>query len=97
VVEDEAHRTFRLYPTPVTTSKSFIFLNGQPLGLDFPAYAVVVFHTETRQDLPAWLELPVALEVAAREMERESNHRHLPFAATAHQLASVLFSMVAPS
>lgn len=95
VVEAEPQKTFRLYPNPDTASKAFSFPTGQPLGLDFPAYSVVVFHTETRTNVLPWLELPVALEVLAREFERESNHRDLEFSGLARQLGAILFSMVA--
>lgn len=94
VVEDEAHKTFRLYPSPDLDSKPQSFPNSQPFGLDFPAYTIVLLHTETRTDVPLWLELPVALEVAAREMERESSHRDVEWATQARAMADALFSMV---
>lgn len=94
VVEDEAQKTFRLYPSPDLDSKPQSFPNSQPFGIDFPAYTIVLLHTETRTDVPAWLELPVALEVAAREMERESSHRDVEWATQARAMADALFSMV---
>lgn len=94
IEEGEAVKTFRLYPSPIFTSKSQVFPNSRPFGIDFPAYTLLVIHTGTRTDLPTWLELPVALEVAARELERESPHRDLEWAQAAHNMASLLFEMV---
>lgn len=94
VVEDESQKSFRLYPTPDLDSKPQSFPNSQPFGIDFPAYTIVVLHTETRTDVPLWLELPVALEVAAREMERESSHRDVEWASQARAMADALFAMV---
>ena len=42
-IEDEATKTFRLYPTTVRPSGNFIFVYGSPLGLDYPPYAVLLF------------------------------------------------------
>lgn len=94
VMEDEANKTFRLYPNPTLDSKPQVFPNTAPLGIDFPAYTIAIVHTGTRTDVPTWLELPVALETAAREMERESSHRDLEWAQQAHALASLLFNMI---
>lgn len=94
VVDDEANKTFALYPIPTLDSKAQSFPHSQPFGQDFPAYTLLVIHTGTRTDVPTWLELPVALEVAAREMERESNHRDLEWASRARQLSQLLFQLV---
>lgn len=94
VVEDELQKSFRLYPGPNLDSKPQSFPNAQPFGLDFPAYTIVIIHTETRTDLPAWLELPVALETAARAMEAESAYRDVEWAKQAHEMAATLFAMV---
>lgn len=94
VTENEADRTFRLVPQPQANSKDFIFSHGRPLGLDYPDYAAAVLHTEFRQDLPVWLELPVALDVAAREFSRDSDHRDLEFANITKQIAEFLYAMV---
>lgn len=94
VEEGEAVKTFRLYPSPVLSSKPQSFPNSAPIGQDFPPYTILVVHTGTRTDIPVWLELPVALEVAAREMERESSHRDLEWAQQARQLSGLLFAMV---
>lgn len=94
VNEDEGAKDFRLYPNPEVTSKDFIFLFGSPFGLDYPEYAVAIVHTETRTNLPAWLEMPVAFEVLAREFMRESNHQDVAFAKTCKQMADLLLSLV---
>lgn len=94
VEEGEPVKTFRLYPSPLLSSKPQSFPNLAPLGQDFPPYTILVIHTGTRTDLPTWLELPVALEVAAREMERESSHRDLEWSKQARELSGLLFAMV---
>lgn len=94
-LEKEDSFDFRVYPTPEINSKDFIFLFGAPFGLDFPVYAVAIVHTETRVDLPAWLELPVTFEVLHREFSRESDHQDMAFASACKELADLLFSLVA--
>ena len=94
VVEGETEGSFLLVPTPEIASKDFIFMFGRPFGVEFPEYALAVVHTETRDDLPAWLELPVAFKVLALEFMRESDHQDKDFAAACGQLAVVLLTMV---
>ena len=50
--------------------------------------------TETRDDLPYWLELPVALEVTARLLIRESPNQDIEFANQAKRLATLLFTLL---
>ena len=95
VVEDEAAKTFRLYPTPQIASKDFIFIFGSPLGLDYPTYACAIIHTELRETLPAWLELPVAWAITGMEYGRESNHQDPQMAEACEQMSALLLSMVA--
>lgn len=93
--EEISDESFRLYPNPQRASKAFSFPLGLPLGQDYPEYSVVVARTRTVDDLPAWLEWPVAFEVLSREFMRESNHRDPEFAALCRQLSLVLLRMVA--
>lgn len=95
VVEGETTKTLRLYPNPQLNSKNFVPVFGSPFGLDYPPYSAVVVHTETRQDLPAWLELPCCFEVLRREFTRESNHRDIAFATLCGKMTGALLSMVA--
>lgn len=94
VVEDETAKTFRLYPKPAASSKDFTFLVGAPLGADYPEYACALIATEVRDDLPDWLDLPLALLVCEREFSRESTHRDDAFAQTCRAIANVLLGMV---
>lgn len=94
ITEDESAKDFRLYPNPEVSSKDFIFLFGSPFGLDYPEYAVAIVHTETRINLPAWLEMPVAFEILRREFMRESDHKDTEFAGACGQLADLLFLLV---
>jgi len=94
VTDDETDRTFRLFEQPSATSKPFIFIFGSPFGTDYPAMSVAVIFTEKRDDLPVWLELPVALEILAREFARESAHRDQAAAAAFRELAAQTLNMV---
>jgi hypothetical protein len=96
VIEDESNHKFKLYPTPDRDSKDFIFMFGSPLGLDFPTYAVLVLMTELREDLPKWLEMPVAFEILAREFARESDHTDQQFAEACRAISGLLLKMVGP-
>ena len=55
---------------------------------------VTIIRTDARDDVPVWLELPLALEVLSREMARESNHQDVKFAAAASGLARMLFQLL---
>lgn len=94
VTEDEPVRTVRLYPIPDRTSKDFIFMFGSPLGLDFPEYSLALLHTETRTNLATYFDLPVALEILAREFNRESDHKDSEFAEVCRSLAQSTMQMV---
>lgn len=92
---DLSEQSFRLYPNPEKESKPFAPLSGLPLGTDYPSYTAAVARTRTADDVPAWLEWPVAFEVLAREYMRESNHRDPEFATLCRQVSLVLLRMVA--
>jgi hypothetical protein len=94
-VEDEAAKTYRLYPAPNKPSGSFIFVYGSPLGLDFPPWAVLLLHTESRRAFPDWMDLPAAWSLMAREYGHESRHRDDTLADFSQFLADLLWSMVA--
>lgn len=94
VTETEGDRRFRLYPVPDTASTPATFSTGIPFGTDYPGYILAVIATEARRDLPAWLELPVALELVGREFSRESAHRDTVFAGACAELASRLLDVV---
>ena len=58
------------------------------------AGTLTIIRTEFRNDLPYWLELPVALEIASRLLIRESANQDLAWASQAKRLANVLFELV---
>lgn len=94
LVEDQTSKDFRLFPKPEINSKPFIFLFGEPLGRDYSEYAAAVIYTETRVDLPEWLETPVAFEILAREFARESDHKDKPFSDACRAAARLFFDYV---
>jgi hypothetical protein len=81
IVDDVTARGFRLYPIPDMSSKP----GGEGV--------VVVFYTEAPDDVLAWLELPIALTILAREYVRESDHRDPAFAAHCQGMATALLSL----
>ena len=90
VVEEETTKLFRLYPEPDINSKDFIFLFGEPLGRDFPEYAVGVIHTEIRDNNPDWLDYIIGLKVTAKEHQKNSDIVDPQFAQLCDQLADLL-------
>lgn len=50
--------------------------------------------TEYREDVPVWLELPIAFEIMSREFFRESDHQDLTLAIAAAGAATILFDLV---
>lgn len=95
VEEHEPKRAFRLFPVPTLASGDFNFAGfGAPFGLDYPARAVVTLVTERRDNIPSWLDLPVAFEILAREFARESDHQDVGFAQVCKEAAGLFFSMV---
>jgi len=96
IQDQETTDSFRLMPTPDVGSAAFTYDagTGTHLGVGFPPNALGVFFAESRIDLPAWLDLPVALLVLAREFSRESDHRDPAFAGTCEQLGRILLAMV---
>lgn len=94
IVQDEPEHTFRVYPSPNENSQDFIFLFGSPFGHDFPARAVGAIIGERRDDLPDWLDVPLALMTLGREYERDSEHRDAAFAKTCRSLGAQLLALV---
>ena len=95
--QEEPEHEIRLYPAPDEDAQDFIFLFGAPFGHDFPARAVAALIADKRDDLPDWLDLPLALLVLAREYDRDSAHRDAAFAQTCRELGHALKSMVVPA
>lgn len=94
ITQDEDVNTVRLYKQPDENAKDFIFLFGSPLGHDFPNRALGVVMSERRDNLPAWLDVPLALGILGREYARESNHRDAAFAAACRDLGQDLLGWV---
>lgn len=94
ITENEAEQTFRLYPFPNIPSDTLVPILGDPLGAGYADHSVAVLYTENREDLPTYLNLPVALDILAREFSRESGHKQLEFAQACSSLANILYAMV---
>jgi len=92
VREDEAADTIALHPAPFVASNSSLYLYGEPLGLDYPTYNLLVFYSYAAlepQEPWGYLELAVALRILAREFMRESDHTDQEFAKAAQTLATL--------
>lgn len=89
-IEPETSKQFRLVPQPQVSSKDFSFLFGEPLGVDFPEYSVGLIHTKIQDENPDWLDLPIALKVAAQEFLKESKYQDVEFAQICDQLADMV-------
>lgn len=55
---------------------------------------ITIIRTETRTDVPSWLELPIAFEILSREFQRESDHQDTELATTCKLTATLLFNLV---
>lgn len=94
--EEEPEHEIRVYPVPDENSQDFVFLFGSPFGHDFPARAIGALIADKRDEMPDWLDLPLALLILGREYERDSAHRDAAFAQACHAVGSALKSMVLP-
>lgn len=94
VPEDENDRAFRLYPRPDEASGDMSFPRGEPFGRDWPVGAIAIFATEQRDDLPSYLDLPLALLALAREFAADTDHRDAAFASAAEALVMMMLEMV---
>lgn len=77
-------RTLRVYPAPDRASAG-------PISVVTEIDRFLVIGTTTMSAIPDYLRLPAALWVLAREYERESDHRDVPFAKLCRALAEKLF------
>lgn len=92
--EAETRKTVEVCPAPNVPSSAVIPVHGLPLGEDFPTYNGVIINSETRNDVPVHLELPLALLILRREYARESDHQDLAFAESAGALGDMLLEMM---
>lgn len=94
LIEKLSRHEFRLYPKPTAAGGVVIPLNGAPFGLDYPVDTIAVLASEVRQDLPEWMDLPLALIVLAREFARDSDHMDDTFAGACRTLGALFLDMV---
>lgn len=94
VKENEEKAQFRLYPKPTATTGNFSFPNAEPFGVDLPDNAIVVLHSEYRENILPWMEDWIALEIAAREFMRESDHTDEILAKVLSETGQLLRQMV---
>lgn len=93
--ESETAKVIEVAPPPDLPSNPLIPIHGLPTGWDYPLYAGLIINSETRNDVPVYLELPLALLILQREYARESDHQDLALAGAAGALAELLLTMIA--
>lgn len=93
VDENISLEVFKLYPLPDLASEPPTSI-GSPLGQNYPRGHVAVLSTVFVQDVPLWLELPIALLILAREYARETPHMDLDFSKGCQTLGNVLMNML---
>lgn len=94
MIEDLSHDQFRVFPTPTLAGGPVIPMHGQPFGLDYPSGTLAVLGSDKLEDMPEWMDLPLALTVLAREFGRPSQHMDQVFAGACKSLAAMLLMMV---
>lgn len=83
----------RLFPVPVHPGETYIPLTGL-FGASYPDYNVFLLHTEERTEVPAYLELYLAMIILSREFARDSPHQDYTFASACAALATLCLSAV---
>jgi len=96
VLVDEDQRVFSIAPAPAQDGKTIG--GGTPFvpGSPFPTENVMVIYSEIRTDVHDDEELAVALELVARELNRDSDHQDRETAAAAASLADLCFKLSHP-
>lgn len=93
-LEAETKKTIEVCPAPSFPASPVIPIHGLPIGWDYPTYNGVIINSETRNDVPVYLELPLALMILEREYTRESDHQDLAFAGASGTLAKMLLEFM---
>ena len=93
-LESETKKSMEVCPAPQFPASPVIPIHGLPIGWDYPTYNGVIINSETRNDVPVYLELPLALMILEREYTRESDHQDLVLAGAAGALAALLLGMM---
>lgn len=93
LIEHEPERTLDVIPVPKRAGATVGV--ATPFGTTFPEANLLMIYSENRTDVHAYEELVVALQILAREMDRESNHTDHEHAAAATMLAALFQAMLA--
>jgi len=93
-VMGETDKQIRLYPVPNETSGDHSFPRGAPFGIDMPAYSIMMFHTEYRENLLPYLDLMAALMLLQMEFNRDSSHRDVEFAKACGEMVTLIEALI---
>lgn len=92
--DTEREGSITFFPAPAAGSAAPTGVFATDFGAGFDPNFVSFIFTEDRQDVMAWLELMIALEVAGREMAREGEQMDSDAAAAFFKLSQVIRAMV---
>lgn len=87
--ESETNRIMEVSPTPQITSPVSTDVNA-----GYQPYSGAIIYSQTRTDVPTYLELPLALMILKREYWRESPHQDRVMGGLCGQLAEMLLGML---
>jgi hypothetical protein len=90
--EEETAKTFAWFPTPDVSSIAVTPVD--PAGTGFRPNQAAMLHTETREDVLPYLELPLSLMILEQEYSRESDHQNGQFAMGARALYTAMMAML---
>lgn len=98
IIEDETSKTVALHPAPIVNSNPNLGNFGEPLGLDYPTYNLLLFYSYAAESASApwyYLELVIALRILSLEFNRESDHTDMQFAQSAQALSDLCKGLMA--
>lgn len=93
--EDISYTQVQVYPIPTDTGTPVIPVHGAPFGLDYPVGSLAILATARMDDMPVWMDLPLALALLQREYSRPSPHMDPGFAEGCKALGLLCATMVA--
>jgi len=93
--QSETAKTIEVFPVPAQVPVPIIPVHGLPTGEDYQPGNGICIYSENRTDALAYLTIPVALKVLAREYMRESDHVDFAFAKLCEQACDLLLALMA--
>ena len=92
-IQDVDKDTVVLYPPPATGSDAISGTFTSAFGSSFVTNQISVMYTESRTNVPLYLEPVIAFRALVSEFTRDSDHFDQPTAQAAQTLADIFFQM----